>query len=463
MGRSTVSRELALHLARRGRRVLLVDAALTGGTQHIALKQAPRVAALDADIEQPGAELASFVLEGERDKPDLLVLSHARRGAAFPPRLKAAPFVDMLRQGPWDDIFIDTDARIDAFNATLFALADVPILVASTEATSLASCVELLRQTIVFALLLQPEADSVERRLLDALDALPADFDLNALHDAFAHPDVRPLLHHVVEHATPWLLFNHTRDAGERDLAQAIALGMSAMVGIRPRVLGVLGYDDRRWQQLREGNATHELAGTGDSLSLVAQRLLQLRKTADEQPRVALAQLRHPTELIGVPEELSPRDIRLAWRRLWDGLRRESPFTESVIPTPQREALVMQLEEANQRLQGWLRDRESVQVVVQQKARIHSDVARRLQDARSRTGISVRDLSLRSRIGLRYLEAIESFEIDALPREVYLRGYLREVARALGLDPDELVQDYLTELHQARVQRLQASDDETSS
>lgn len=427
----------------------------------MALKQAPRIAALDEDIEQPGAELLPHVVRGERDKPDVLVLSHARRGAAFPSRLKAAPFVEMLRHGPWDEILVDLDGRADAFNATLMALADVPILVATTEAASLAACVELLRQIVVFALLLQPEAESVERRLLDALDALPAEFDLNALHDAFAHPEVRPLLQHVVASARPWLLFNHTRDAGERDLAQAIALGISSMIGVRPRVLGVLGHDERRWQHVREGNATHELEGTGDSVSLVAQRLLQLRITAEEQPRVGLAQLRHPTDLIGVPEELAPRDIRQAWRKLWDGLRRESPFTQGVIPTPQREALIMQLEEANQRLQGWLRDRESVQVVVQQKERIHSEVARQLQDARSRTGISVRDLSLRSRIGLRYLEAIESFEIDALPREVYLRGYLREVARALGLDPDELVLDYLNELHQARALRLQASDDET--
>jgi cytoskeletal protein RodZ len=66
-----------------------------------------------------------------------------------------------------------------------------------------------------------------------------------------------------------------------------------------------------------------------------------------------------------------------------------------------------------------------------------------VREARERRGIGQRELSLETRIGIRYLEAIESMEVEALPRAVYLRAYVREVARVLGLDEERFVEDYL--------------------
>jgi cytoskeletal protein RodZ len=59
----------------------------------------------------------------------------------------------------------------------------------------------------------------------------------------------------------------------------------------------------------------------------------------------------------------------------------------------------------------------------------------------------VRDLSLReisdvTKINLRYLEALEQNHFSALPAPVFARGFLREYARYVGLDPDEVVNYY---------------------
>lgn len=431
---------------------------MQGGVQHLNAPHAPTPATLHNDLESEDFDVSDAILEAERDRPALLSLPFTRRGAAFPPRVRAQQLLQQLRAQHWEDVVLDLDARPDAFNASVLALSDVPLLVTTTEAASLSMTVEMLRQMICYALLLQPEADSVERRLLDALEALPAHFDLQTLHDAFQHPDVHGLLHYVLEHAAPWLVINQTRDAGERDLAQPIALGFGAMTGVRPRVLGTVGWDEQRWQYVRNGFLHQPLSAPGDTMATLVQRLLQISQTSDQQPRIPPAKLRLPTELIGTPEDLPPNDIRLAWRRLWDGLRRETNFTQFVLPTEAREGLLLQLEEANQRLQGWLVRQEAPRPTRNKgegAQQVTSAVARHLQQVRGQRGISVRDLSLRSRIGLRYLEAIESFEIEALPREVYLRGYLREIARALGLDPDQLVQDYLDELHAERARRLE--------
>lgn len=455
VGRSTLAAELATQLARRGRKVLLVDATMQGGTHHLFADTPPKPAALHHDIEADDFDLEAAIRHGGRDKAALLSLPFARRGAAFPPRLKAQALVNALRRQNWEDILLDLDGRPDAFNASALALSDVPILVTTTESRALSMTAEWLRQMVVYALLMQPDADTLERRLLDALDALDAHFSLSDLHNAFEHPELRTLLNHVLHRASPWLLLNQTRDASERDLAQAIALGYSAMVGVRPRILGAVGWDDSRALALRSSAPLQALHAPGDSLATLTQRLVELRETAASQPRVAAHDLRLPTELIGTPEDTDPTAIRQEWRRLWEGLRRESTFTQHILPTDAREGLLAQLEVASQTIQGWLAQMETARPASAPAAPVHdSPVARSLQHHRALKGITVRDLSLRSRIGLRYLEAIEAFEIDALPREVYLRGYLREIARTLDMDPEVLVESYLDELHRARIAKL---------
>lgn len=56
--------------------------------------------------------------------------------------------------------------------------------------------------------------------------------------------------------------------------------------------------------------------------------------------------------------------------------------------------------------------------------------------------MTLQELSLRSHIGLKYLAAIESGDLNVLPRQVYLRGYLREISRVFGVEPDELIDQY---------------------
>lgn len=463
VGRSTIVRELGAHLARRGRRTLLVDASMQQPSLYLLLHKAPPTLRSGEVHDFQDIELANYVIAGVRDEPSLLSLRHLRPGAAFPLNLKASQLIERLRKLDFDEILIDLDARSDAFNASMFALSDVPIFVSSVEAPSLSATVEALRQMLVFAMLLQPEAPAAEHRLMQALEALPADFTIGDVHDVFTHPDIRPILLQVLEHAQPWLLLNQTSDATERELAQAIALGLSAMIGVRPRVLGTVGFDPQRKAHLRQNRPSEELRTDGENLSIVAQRLLALSKTATEQTRISPALIRHPTDLIGVQETLPPREIRLAWRHLWDGLRRESAFTRQVLPSREREMLLLQLEEASQRLQAWLSTREKVEATAASPRINTSPIGQKLQKARADAGISIRDLSLRSRIGLRYLEAIENFEVEALPREVYLRGYLREVARALGLDPEALVEDYLAELLETRARLLKESSSSSQS
>ncbi len=61
---------------------------------------------------------------------------------------------------------------------------------------------------------------------------------------------------------------------------------------------------------------------------------------------------------------------------------------------------------------------------------------------RRSASLSLHELSSRTHIGVKYLAAIEEVDLDVLPRRVYLRGYLREIARVFDADSTTLIQDY---------------------
>jgi cytoskeletal protein RodZ len=58
--------------------------------------------------------------------------------------------------------------------------------------------------------------------------------------------------------------------------------------------------------------------------------------------------------------------------------------------------------------------------------------------------ISLRDIAERTKISLRYLEAMEQDRFDILPAPIFAKGFLREYARYVGLSPDEVVNHYLS-------------------
>ncbi len=73
----------------------------------------------------------------------------------------------------------------------------------------------------------------------------------------------------------------------------------------------------------------------------------------------------------------------------------------------------------------------------------HGSLGAWLRHQREARGVSLREIADASKISLRYLEALEQDRFDVLPAPVFARGFLREYARVVGLDPDEAVNLYL--------------------
>ena len=88
------------------------------------------------------------------------------------------------------------------------------------------------------------------------------------------------------------------------------------------------------------------------------------------------------------------------------------------------------------------------------------EVGSLLREAREARGLSLADAHEGTRINTRYLEALENGEYDLLPTQVHTKGYLRNYARFLELDPEPLLTRY--ELNQGAQQSRIATADEES-
>jgi len=65
-----------------------------------------------------------------------------------------------------------------------------------------------------------------------------------------------------------------------------------------------------------------------------------------------------------------------------------------------------------------------------------------LRRAREQRNMSLRDIAQKTRISVRWLEALEEARLDGLPAAVFVSGYLRSYARAVGLDGQALITRY---------------------
>src|SRR3984893_2522456 len=61
-----------------------------------------------------------------------------------------------------------------------------------------------------------------------------------------------------------------------------------------------------------------------------------------------------------------------------------------------------------------------------------------LRRERVRQGFDVQQIATRTKIGLHLIQAIEADQFDRLPGGVFARSFVRQYARLLGLDEEEL-------------------------
>ncbi|NUU61353.1 RodZ domain-containing protein [Paenibacillus agri] len=71
-----------------------------------------------------------------------------------------------------------------------------------------------------------------------------------------------------------------------------------------------------------------------------------------------------------------------------------------------------------------------------------SELGRQLKEARLQKGMSLDDVQEVTKIRKKYLEAIEAGDYKVLPGSFYVRAFIKTYAEAVGVNPDELLEEH---------------------
>jgi len=72
-------------------------------------------------------------------------------------------------------------------------------------------------------------------------------------------------------------------------------------------------------------------------------------------------------------------------------------------------------------------------------------VGERLREARERQKVTLHAIAEKTNISVRFLDAIEKNQFDKLPGGIFTRGFIRSYASQVGLEPDSLVTQFLSD------------------
>lgn len=82
-----------------------------------------------------------------------------------------------------------------------------------------------------------------------------------------------------------------------------------------------------------------------------------------------------------------------------------------------------------------------------QRAAARATFGEELRREREIRGVSLREIASATKVSARFLEALERDDFKTLPAPVFARGFVREYARYLGLDSDDMVGRYVHFTH----------------
>ena len=492
VGKSLVAANVGIFLATLGKRVVLVDGAFGAPNLHIF-----------AGVPRPSRSLSEAFVANGPTLSELAVATHVPgvrlvSGIYDPPwvseptPVQVATIARQLRQLPADWVVVDLGSGIASPMLELFLEADIGLLVAVPDPTS----IELMHRFVKAAFLKHLErrglAHLVRASAREPLDpdrrhdgGTPSALEIYLASVEAQAPEL-PELHDAILAFAPHLVINSARSKSDMELGRAVASVVRRRIGAPIRYLGHLEYDEAVWASTRRRRPLlieHPETRIAKCFERVARGLLAVRPPSGDGD-VLPADSHY--ELLEVPPTASFEDIRRANRRIRDIYGAESIAISGLYDPASLEAVHRRLDLAYTSLMDAAKRKEydmelfpdgvpmpisppaAPGEVVPPRTKIddpatlavrppmpevspHTEfTGPLLRQVREAIGVELREIAERSKIGMAYLHALEGELFAKLPAAVYVRGFLAEYARALGLDAERVKHTYLARFRAAR-------------
>lgn len=163
-------------------------------------------------------------------------------------------------------------------------------------------------------------------------------------------------------------------------------------------------------------------------------------------------------EILELSTDASISEIRKSYLRLKDLYSTESIASlplEDEISDGRKNEILREIEEAFHNLlilydnEGiFEKNRRKSPILDKELKKAISDISffngQALRQIRERLNINLHDISLATKIQINNIKNLEAEKFDALPPDIYTRGFVVSYAKRLSLDPNKVADDYMS-------------------
>jgi flagellar biosynthesis protein FlhG len=256
IGKSLVSANLGVELARRGYKVVAIDADLGGANLHTCLGVDMPRATLSDYINRKINRIEDVVVA--TGQPNLSLISGALDSldAANPKYAQKLKLLRNIHALDAQYVILDLGAGTGFNVLDFFLVADHGMLILVPEPTSIENGYRFLKAAFFRRLQNVEAVHGLERVVESAMKsksggAIRTPFDVVAAVKA-ADPDAGAILETQMQLFRPRLIVNQCRTPADREVGEAVVAAWRKYFGLRMDYLAAISYDDEVWRAVRK-------------------------------------------------------------------------------------------------------------------------------------------------------------------------------------------------------------------
>lgn len=486
IGRSLLAANLGVYLAQIGKGVVLVDADLGGASQHTLLGIERPLTSLTQVIDRQADHVDELIVD--TPVPGLRLLSGAgdRFGVANLRPTQKERLLQQLCRVDADYVLLDVGGGTSFNVLDTFLVADFGVLVVVPEPTAVEAAYRFIKSAVIRMVRREVGQKTQWPQVLDdtvaRLGGLPGPLELREALTRGAAP-LADLVDSARSRLKPRLVVNRTKVRGDLHLGGAMRTAAAHLLGVTLEYLGSVEADDAVWHAARRRRPLmieSPAAQAANDIERIARKLLTPAAPDRDRPSsrtpAPVSALNH-YELLEVDVGADDDEIRRGHRRLREIYGAESLAAYSLLDEGASAEMLARAQRAYDALIDPAKRRSydlampahgsdaaprpggvptstdgaeaaeapeevgsPLDIEITGETEFDGALLRRVRES---LGVSLRDVTARTKIGITYLKAIEEEEFDLLPALVYTSGFVRELAKQLRLDHQQVVKTYI--------------------
>jgi flagellar biosynthesis protein FlhG len=477
-GKTMLAANLGLYLATIGRKVVLCDADPAGANLHTMLGTTPptsvsrlRRAARFDPIKSVRASLAEAMQDSPFRGLRLLHLGFDEAAAGIARGERVTRLMTGLRELDAEYVVVDLGVGVSKEMLDNYLAADLALFVTLPEPTAMENTYRFLRGAFARYLIhgASGEAKAEFERRLRALGGAPSPLDL-WLELAEEGQPLSDAVREAMERFRPHIVINQTRLRTDLELGFSMLSAARRRLGITIDYVGHIDHDDTVWTCVRSRRPLLlEVPGAKSSRKIekIARHLLMLDAGKGSSPRAVSVPQNSHHDLLEIERGASDEEVRRAYKRCREVYAHDSLCCYGLFEPHEIEKLRARLDEAFDVLADPGRRRPyELSVFSEEPEAVPNDPRPQSEDdpprpppeitadtmftgallrhVRESQRVSLLEVNQRTKVSPLYLKALEDDDFSKLPEVVYTNGFLREFARCLKLDPQQVSRTYLS-------------------